>query len=149
MDLTPTLKASPEALEVANAYLETQDVHAISKRLSIPVEIVNSYLNRREIKSYINQVFFDIGYNNRFKLRAAMDALILKKFEEMQEAQRGSSKDIADLLALSHKMSMDLMDREIQIEKMKEANIRNQTNIQINNTGANYTTLLNKLLEDR
>ena len=108
-----TIKISPEALEVANCYLQLQDAKQVAHELDLDPETVTGYLQRREVKSYIDSVFFDTGYNNRFLMRRAMDALIRQKFQELEESGVGSSKDIAGLLAMSHKMSMDLLDREI------------------------------------
>jgi hypothetical protein len=78
-----------------------------------------------------------------------MDALIQRKFQELEEAEIGSNKDIADLLALSHKMSMDILDRQIQLEKLKEANIKSQVNVQVNEfgNGSKYNTLLEKIMK--
>ena len=144
------LAISPEALEVANCYLQSQNVEAIAAELNISIDIITSILARKEVRAYINQVFFDTGFNNRFKMRAAMDAVLKKKFQEMEESQTGSTKDIAELLALSHKMSMELMDKEIQLEKIRAGNSgpKNQVNVQINEggDGTKYGALISKLL---
>jgi hypothetical protein len=80
-------------------------------------------------------------------MRAAMDALIKKKFQEMHEADVGSTKDITELLALSHKMSMDLLDREIQLEKARQVNQpQKQVNVQINDDGTKYSSLISRLI---
>jgi len=145
-----TLQIDPEGLEIANCYLQTQSLSKVAEDLGISTELVASQLNRREVKSYIDQVFKDIGFNNRFKMRKAMDMLISKKFQELDEAGVGSSKDIADLLALSHKMTMEQLDREIQLEKVRANNIKSQVNVQINDgggQGSNYGSLLEKLLK--
>lgn len=145
------LAIAPEALEVANYYLQHQDVGMIAEELGISADLVADYLGRREVKAYINQVFFDVGFNNRFKMRSAMDAVLQKKFQELEESESGSSKDIADLLALSHKMTMELMDKEIALEKLRAGNSgpKNQVNVQINDgVGGNYGALINKLLGD-
>lgn len=145
------LEISPEGLEIANCYLQTQDAQQVASLLDIPVELVTRTLARREIRTYVDAVFFDVGFNNRFRMRSAMDALIKQKFNELEEAQIGSSKDIVDLLALSHKMSMEYMDKQIQLEKLKQANteIKTQTNIQFNNgagDGTKYGELIAQLL---
>ena len=144
------LSISPEALEVANCYLQSQNIEAIAAELNISTDIITSILARKEVRAYINQVFFDTGFNNRFKMRAAMDAVLKKKFQEMEESQMGSTKDIAELLALSHKMSMELMDKEIQLEKIRAGNSgpKNQVNVQINEggDGTKYGALISKLL---
>lgn len=141
---------SPEGLEVANAYLGCQSLQKVSDDLGYPPDQVAEILSRPEIKAYINSVFADMGFNNRFRLRQVMDLLISKKLEELDEAEVGSSKDIADLLALSHKMSMDIMDREIQLEKLKQSNkVQTQVNVQMNEfggDGSKYSNLISKLL---
>ena len=142
---------SPESLEVANCYLQLQDARQVADELGLPVETVSDHLGRREVKRYIDQVFFDTGYNNRFLMRRAMDALIKKKFAELEESDTGSSKDIAELLAMSHKMSMDLLDREIQLEKIRSGpgGPQKQVNVQINDgglDGSKYSQLVQRLV---
>lgn len=144
------LALDPEGLEVANCYLQVQNLQEVAETLGVSTELVATQLNRREVKTYIDGVFRDMGFNNRFKMRKAMDALISKKFQELDEAGVGSSKDIADLLALSHKMTMEQLDREIQLEKVRGSNIKSQVNVQINDgggSGSNYGSLLDKLLK--
>ena len=142
------LNISPEALTIANTYLQTQDISETSRVVGVSLDVVSAYLSRREVKAYIDNVFMDVGYNNRGRMRSLMDQIINKKLEEMQEADIGSSKDITELLALSHKMTMDLLDKQIKLieAQNKIHNIKNQTNVQINDTGGtNYQALLDKL----
>jgi len=87
-----------------------------------------------------------MGYNNRFKMRSAMDAIIKKKFQELEESEMGSTKDIAELLALSHKMTMEEMSRQIELEKLRSSNIKNQVNVQINDGGSRYDNLIRQLI---
>jgi hypothetical protein len=144
-----TVRISPEALEVANAYLQLNDARAVAQELDLDPEVVTNLLARREVKSYIDSVFFDSGYNNRFLMRRAMDALIKQKFSELEESQTGSTKDIAELLQMSHKMSMDLLDREIQLEKARtQSGPQKQVNVQINEglDGSKYSQLVQKLI---
>jgi hypothetical protein len=82
-------------------------------------------------------------------MRRAMDALIKQKFSELEESQTGSTKDIAELLQMSHKMSMDLMDREIQLAKAQQAvGPQKQVNVQINDAldGSKYSQLVQRLI---
>lgn len=143
------IEISPEALEVANLYMQEQSLDKVCEILEMPKEIITQILSRREVKAYIDNVFMNVGFNNRFKLREAMDTIIKQKFIEMEESQVGSSKDIADLLALSHKMTMDELSRQIELEKLRQSSIRTQTNIQINdNSGSKYESLIEKLLSN-
>jgi hypothetical protein len=144
-----TVRISPEALEVANAYLQLNDARAVAQELDLDPEVVTNLLAKREVKAYIDSVFFDSGYNNRFLMRRAMDALIKQKFSELEESQTGSTKDIAELLQMSHKMSMDLMDREIQLAKAQQATgPQKQVNVQINDAldGSKYSQLVQRLI---
>ena len=144
-----TVRISPEALEVANAYLQLNDARAVAQELDLDPEVVTNLLARREVKTYIDSVFFDSGYNNRFLMRRAMDALIKQKFSELEESQTGSNKDIAELLQMSHKMSMDLMDREIQLAKAQQSTSpQKQVNVQINEglDGSKYSQLVQRLI---
>jgi hypothetical protein len=145
-----TLQISPEALEVANCYLQTQSAEQVSSTLDLPTELVTKILSRREVKAYIDQVFFDTGFNNRFKMREAMDAIIQRKFQELDEAGVGSSKDILEILALSHKMTMDTLDKQLELEKLRQHTIKSQVNVQINEnaSGSNYGNLISKLINN-
>jgi predicted XRE-type DNA-binding protein len=149
---TPTQSAaevidiSPEALEVANCYLQIQDLKETADNLDMPTELVSQILSKREVKAYIDNVFFNLGFNNRFKMRAAMDAILKKKFQEMEESETGSSKDIAELMALSHKMTMEEMSKQIELEKLRQTNIKSQVNVQINDGGSKYENLIQRLI---
>jgi hypothetical protein len=47
-------------------------------------------------------------------------------------------------------MTMEQLDREIQLEKVRGSNIKSQVNVQINDggsSGSNYGSLLEKLLK--
>ena len=142
------LDISPESLEIANCYLQNQDAADVASVLNIPQTLVTQTLQRKDVRAYIDQVFFDVGFNNCFKMRAAMDAIIKKKFQDMEEADVGSSKDIVEILALSHKMSMELLARQIELEKIQSTNnIKNQVNLQINGSdGSKYGQLINQLV---
>ena len=143
---------SPEGLEVANCYLQTPNIDEVSSTLGISKELVTQILATREVKQYIDSVFLNTGFNNRFVLRDLMDTIIKRKLKEMDEADTGSNKDITELLALSHKMTMEQLDKELKLEALKLANApKVQTNIQINEGvaalgGTKYGQLIQNLL---
>lgn len=147
-----TVKISPENLEVANSYLACQSINDVSRNLSMPTDMVTEILSRRDVRAYVDTVFMDYGFNNRFKLRAVMDAVLNKKLQEMDEADVGSGKDIVEIMTLSHKMTMDVLDRQIKLEEAqaKTAGIRNQVNVQVNNgasEGSRYDNLIERLMK--
>ena len=98
---------SPEGLEIANTYLKTTSVADTALSLGLPEDKVSRYLGQREVKKYVDTVFLDVGYRNRFKLAGALDNIIERKLEELDEADMTSNKDIADLLQMAHKIRMD------------------------------------------
>ena len=142
-------KMSPEGLEIANAYLELGNTNSVCQRLGVDENTVQEYLGKREIKQYIDQVYLDTGYRNRFKLANTLDDIIEKKLEEADESQIYTNKDLADLLQMAHKMRMDEIKAMAELEKAKASNIKNQTNVQINELPfgqGNYGKLMEKLL---
>jgi hypothetical protein len=143
------LNIDPESMDVANAYLQTPDIQTVANDLDISTELVTQILARREVKAYVDQVFHSIGFNNRFRMRHVMDTIIKRKLQDLDEADTSSTKDITEILALSHKMSMEHLAAEMAVEKLRQSKVVTQTNIQVNDTGgSNYTSLLKQLLND-
>lgn len=56
------VQISPEALEVANCYLQCQDVREVAESLEVGVDIVTQTLAKREVRAYIDHVYMDIGF---------------------------------------------------------------------------------------
>ena len=144
-------RISPESIEIANAYLEKGDITMVSTELGIPRDVVSDYLNKREVKKYIDSVYLDAGYRNRFKLAETMDTIINKKLEEAEETEMYSNKDLADLLQMAHKIRMDEIKAQTDADKVAGATIRTQNNVQINSDvpfgQGNYGALMDKLLK--
>jgi len=143
-------KMSPEGLEIANSYLELGNIQAVCIRMKLDENTVQEYLAKREIKAYIDQVYLDTGYRNRFKLANTLDDIIERKLEESEESQIYTNKDMADLLMMAHKMRMDEIKAMAELEKAKTSNVKNQTNVQINELPfgqGNYGKLMEKLLK--
>ena len=146
-------RISPEGLEVANAYLELGNIQAVCVRLKLDEGECSEILAKREVKGYIDQVYLDTGYRNRFKLATALDDIIDRKMEEAEESEIYSNKDLADLLQMAHKMRMDEIKAQAELEKAKSQNVKNQINIQNNGDvpfgQGNYGELMKKLLKDK
>ena len=147
-------RISPEGLEIANAYLELGNIPAVCARLSIDEAKASEFLAKREVKAYVDQVYLDTGYRNRFKLAEVLDTLIDAKLEEAEESEIYTNKDLADLGQMAHKIRVDELKAQTELEKAKAANIKNQTNIQVNNQEmpfgqGNYGELMKKLLKEK
>ena len=142
------IKISPEALEVATTYLECADIKVTAEVLGIPAEKVSYYLDKKEVKRFVDSVFLDQGYLNRHKLQETMTYLIDLKMEELKDAEVGSSKDILDLLQAAHKMRME------EIKAMQNADKDSSPRVVVNTNGGlapqfgdNYDSLLGKLMK--
>lgn len=148
---------SPEGLNVAEAYLMSgQDRKQTASILGMSMDTLDAMLEKREVRNYIDNVFFESGFRNREKLFGVMDVIIERKLEELEESGMGSSADILEIMKTFHKMKMD--EYKMRIEFMKaENNIKgptNQTNIQnnIQLPGSNdsaYMTLLENIAKPR
>ena len=143
-------RISPEGIEIANSYLEAGDVDSVSRELAIPKDEVVDYLNKREVKKYIDSVYLDAGYRNKFKLASVLDAMIEKKLQEAEESDMYTSKDLADLVLMAHKMRMDEVKAQTEMEKVSSSSIKTQNNVLIQGEGAfgqgNYGALIEKLI---
>ena len=138
------LKISPEGLELANMYLTCGSLSEAANKMYVSIEKATELINKPEIKRYIDTVYMDSGYRNRFKISNLLDEIIESKLAEARESEVYSSKDLVDILALVHKMKME----ELKLEQ-SSTNIKNQTNVQINETpfgAGNYGKLMEKLL---
>lgn len=136
------VKIEPEHLEVANTYLECMDLRTTASILQVPLDVIESIVNKREVQKYINSVFMEHGYNNRYKLHDALDNIIDKKLEELEETELTSSKDIADLLYMKHKMKMEELALMIKADGPKLPVVQHNTQ---NNYGSNYQDLMKAL----
>ena len=97
-----------------------------------------SFLNEKQLKDYDNNGFI-----------APIDVLSL---EEAEETQIYSNKDMADLLAMAHKMRIEELKAQTEMEKAKAQTVKTQVNIQ-DNSGlpfgqGNYGKLLSKLIKE-
>ena len=143
---------SPEGLEIANSYLQFGNIRGVCDYLQVPEQQVVEVLNKREVKKYIDTVYLDMGYRNKNNIATVLDEMIASKLEEAQESGMYSSKDLADLLQMAHKMRMDEIKAQADLEKAQSSTVKNQTNVQINEAvpfgQGNYGKLMEKLLKD-
>ena len=143
---------SPEGLEVANSYLTFGNIRAVVEQLGVQENKVVELLNKREVKKYIDTVYLDMGYRNKNNIAGLLDEMIESKLEEAKESGVYSNKDLADLLQMAHKMRMDEIKAQTDLQKAEATNVKSQTNVQINEGlpfgQGNYGKLMDKLLKD-
>lgn len=129
---------TPEALDIANAYLQYGSAQDTAEQLGIPEYQVVQLLERKDVKDYITGVYLDRGYRNRHKLGDVLDRMIDSKLEEAEESGIYTSKDLLELLQFAHKMRMD---------ELKNDNTGPTVNI-ANFGQGNYGQLMEKLLNN-
>jgi len=140
------IKVAPELLEVANAYLQYGDMEVTASQLNLGRPQVTAILNKPEIKRYIDAVFLEQGYRNRFKLAEALDEILESKLEEARESEFYSKKDLLEIIQAAHKMRMDHHKAD------QDSGPKVQTNVQINNNDqglgldGNYGKLMEALV---
>ena len=143
---------SPEGLEVANSYLTIGNIRAVVEQLGVAENKVVELLNKREVKKYIDTVYLDMGYRNKNNIASLLDEMIGSKLEEAKESGVYSNKDLADLLQMAHKMRMDEIKAQAELQKAEATSVKSQTNIQVNEGvpfgQGNYGKLMEKLLKD-
>jgi hypothetical protein len=143
-DETNITAISPEGLEIAYAYLNNKsDTKLTATALGLPIEEVHRYMQKREVKAFVDSLYFESGFRNRERFAAVMDEIIASKLEEMDETGMGSSKDILEIMKEAHSMKMKEMDMEI---KLLAAEKSGGPAVQVNTQTNNYNTLLDKIM---
>lgn len=139
------MKISPEGLEIAQTYLECKsDASLTAQTLNLPLEEVTRYLNKREVKEYVDRVFYEAGFRNKDRFFGLLDEILAHKLEELEETGLGSSHDILDIMEKYHRMKIKEMELEAKINEKVAPHI--QVNQQNNYGGDNYNKLLEKLV---
>ena len=140
---------APENLTIANTYLTLGDVDQTANELGVARSEVTAILNKSEVKRYIDNVYLDTGYRNRFKIAKVLDDIIDEKIEEGVETGMYTKKDVIDLLQIAHKMRMDEAKIMLEKEKIQKQPATNTTNVHVNAGGfeGNYGSLMKKLMQ--
>ncbi len=139
MDIIPI-----EGLEIAQAYLQNKSsVEETALAMNLPVETVAEYLAKKEVRTYLDQIYLEGGFRNRERMGALMDEIIAQKLEEMEDTGMGSNKDIIEILKIAHDMKM----KELELQAKLANASTPATAIQINNNGDGWNNLIGKLTE--
>ena len=79
---------SPEGLQIAETYLMMGScTKKTALELGLPSTVVHSMLSKKEVKNYIDRIYFETGFRNRDKVASVMDELISRKLEELDESE--------------------------------------------------------------
>jgi hypothetical protein len=123
----------PVVLAIANDYLSGKSIDTIADEYGITPDRVTSVVEKREVKSYIDNVFATQGYLNRVRRIALINRVIDQKVQEAAETGIYSKKDLLDWM--KHLAEVE--------ETLKPANKGPAVAVQINN----YDRLMKDLLE--
>lgn len=135
----------PEGAKVANTYLANAcSILETSQALDMPTHEISATLQSPLVKAYVNGVLRENGYRHMVQIAKKLDELVELKWAELEEAEIGSNKDIADLLSLAHKFQND-MAKILQADVPKEVGVQKNTQVNVYGEGA-YGKLMDKLI---
>lgn len=137
---------SPEGAAIANTYLANAcSINESSHALGLPTHEISATLKQPLVQAYVNSILRETGYRHMVMIAKKLDDLVELKWAELEEAEIGSNKDIADLLQLAHKMQLD-MSKLLQADlEKKNLGTLNQTQVNVYGPG-NYEKLMEKLV---
>jgi len=144
-DATPEL-ISPDGAKIANTYLANGcSIKECSQSLDVPTHEIAAVLQQPLIKTYVNSILREHGYRHMAQIAEKLDDLVDRKWAELDEAEIGSNKDIADLLLMAHKFRMD-MSKLLQADVSKEVGLTKNTQVNVYGEGS-YGKLMEKLID--
>jgi len=86
----------PVMLAIANDYLSGKSIDTIADEYGISADRVTTVIEKREVKSYIDNVFATQGYLNRVRRIALINQVIDQKVQDAVETGIYSKKDLLD-----------------------------------------------------
>ncbi len=99
---TPSL--DPILLSVANEFLGGTGVTEIAEKFDISTDRVTQIVEKKEVKSYIDNVYLTQGYLNRIKRINIINSVIEQKLTEAVETGQYSKKDLLDWMKHLHEV---------------------------------------------
>ena len=134
--LNKTLEApplDPVVLAIANDYLSGKSVEEMSEEYAVSQDRITSVIEKKEVKSYIDNVFATQGYLNRIKRINLINQVIDQKIQDAVETGIYSKKDLLDWMKHLHEVETALKPKQTGP----------QVAVQINN----YDKLMKDLME--
>lgn len=136
---------APEDIELVSIFVESgYDHNTTAQVLGWHPHDVKKYLERPNVKGYITTLAVDSAVRHSSELSNKLDDIIATKLQELLENEITSSKDIADLLQMQHKMRMDQAKLAIEVAKASQATSVRNTQVNIGGTG--YEKLVAQLI---
>ena len=142
--LNKTLEApavDPVLLQIANKYLQGQEIADIADELEVSRDRVVSILEKAEVKRYIDGVMSSQGYLNRVRRMDLINEVIEQKVAEARDTEMFSRKDLLDWLKHIAELEKDLQPKEAKQPAAGPA-----VAVQISNS-PNYDRLMGEIID--
>lgn len=103
----------PIVLSVANEYLSGESIPDIAANYNVTPDVVSQVLDKKDVKSYIDNIYLNQGFMNRFKRAELINKVIFQKLEEAMETGGAfSKKDLYDWVNMVNTMERDAKPKE-------------------------------------
>jgi hypothetical protein len=102
----------PVVLAIANDYLAGKTIDDIAYEYAISTDRVTAVIEKREVKTYIDNVFATQGYLNRVRRIALINAVIDQKVQDAVETGIYSKKDLLDWMKHLHDVETALKPQQ-------------------------------------
>ena len=134
----------PESILIANTYLSVGcDIRACANSLDIAPGVVSNVVASRPVREYVQSILRASMMRKMDAITEKMDAIISKKLLELEDLEMTSSKDIADLLQMQHKMLLDQAKIATTASSDKDVSVTQINNV-FDNTA--YGALMEKIV---
>lgn len=116
--MSEIVKIDAKMLNLVHGYLKGKTTIQLAEEFKLDEIQVSSFLNRKEVRTYIQQQLQQVGYLNPISRIDLLNRMIESKVEEREEAQLPlSGKDLTEIIKLLQK-EQELMNRQAQDEEI-------------------------------
>ena len=116
--MSEIVKIDAKMLNLVHGYLKGKTTVQLAEEFKLDEIQVSSFLNRKEVWTYIQQQLQQVGYLNPISRIDLLNRMIESKVEEREEAQLPlSGKDLTEIIKLLQK-EQELMNRQAQDEEI-------------------------------
>lgn len=112
----------PIILTIANEYLSGKDILSIADEFGIDPDRVTAIIEKKEVKSYIDNVYLSQGYLHRVKRLAIINDVIEQKLQDAAETGIYSKKDLLDWMKFLQEMETATKPKETQPQAIVQVN---------------------------
>ena len=116
--MNEVIKIDAKYLQMTNDYLNGTPIPVLANRYDISEEQASSFLNRKEVRTYIAQTLQQSGMLNPLNRVELINKMINKKIEDAEEANVSYTKrDMVELIKLMQK-EQELLNKQVSDEEI-------------------------------